>query len=84
MVQDDQETLGVRLELRDRQTNEIVFETALGLLYALEKDGKNSAGFPRKLSGGTTASPQLLDYLADRFPHVGAETWRARIAVSEL
>ncbi len=43
--------------------NELVFESALGLLYALEGDGTNSSGYPRKLSGGGVVSPQLFDYL---------------------
>jgi M6 family metalloprotease-like protein len=43
--------------------NELVFESALGLLYAMEKDGKDSAGYPRKVSGGGVVSPQLYDYL---------------------
>jgi hypothetical protein len=43
--------------------NELVFESALGLLYALEGDGKESSGYPRKVSGGGVLSPQIFDYL---------------------
>ncbi len=43
--------------------NELIFESRMGLLYALENDGRTARGFPLKLTGGGVVSPLVGDWL---------------------